>query len=230
MIDPAGAFHGMRPMTGAVEPLAQRFTVFTYDRRGRGDSGDTLPYAPQREVDDLAAVIELAGGQAYVYGFSSGAAVALRAAAAGLPIRMLALLEPPFAVDEPADEPFIAEVRRLLDAGERGAVVEFVNRGIGVPEEFVKQLRDHPAWPGLEALAHTYLYDFATMESMTSELLGGVRTPTLVITSTGSDDYLRSTSLDVADRLPRGEHRAVPGGWHGLDDADLARALSDWFR
>ncbi|WP_035812587.1 alpha/beta fold hydrolase [Jiangella gansuensis] len=233
MIDPAGAFHGLRPMAEAVAPLAAGFTVYTYDRRGRGDSGDAagaLPYSPLREVEDLAAVIDLAGGDAYVYGFSSGAAVALRAAAEGLPIPKLALMEPPFAVDQPSDDAFVTRLRQLLDAGERGAAVEFFNRGAGVPEHIVKEMRDHPAWPGLVALAHTLLYDVAVLESMTADLLASVHTPTVVISSSGSDDYLRGTSADVAGRLPQGEHREVAGGWHGVADADLARVLSDWFR
>ncbi|WP_147375399.1 alpha/beta fold hydrolase [Jiangella rhizosphaerae] len=155
MVDPAGAFHGLRPMAGVVPLLAERFAVHTYDRRGRGDSGDTSPYAPEREVEDLAAVIELAGGEADVYGFSSGAAVTLRALAAGLPIRRAALLEPPFVVGQPADEEFTDRLRDLIGRGERGAAVEFFNRAVGVPDEWIQQLRSHPAWPGLEALAPT---------------------------------------------------------------------------
>lgn len=230
MIDPAGAFHGLRPMAGAIAPLALGFTVYTYDRRGRGDSGDTLPFTPQREIDDLAAVVDFAGGQAFVYGFSSGAAVALSAAASGVPIRKLALLEPPFAVDEPTDQAFTAELRRLLDQQERGAAVEFVNRSVGVPEEHVGALREHPAWPELEALAHTYLYDVAVLELMTGDLLAAVQQPTLVLSSAGSDDYLRTSAIDVASRLPNARHLEVPGEWHGVDDNDLARVLIDWFR
>lgn len=230
MVDPAGAFHGLRPMAGAIPALAERFTVHTYDRRGRGDSGDTAPFAPEREVDDLAAVIELAGGEAFVYGFSSGSAVVLRALAAGLAIPRAALLEPPFAVGEPADEAFVAELSGLISRGERGAAVEFFHRGIGVPDEFVAQLREHPAWPGLEALAPTLLYDVALTASMTPDLLGSVTVPTLVLASSGSDDYLRGAARDVALRLPAGEHREVPGDWHGVDDAALAALLGDWFR
>ncbi|TDC50932.1 alpha/beta hydrolase [Jiangella ureilytica] len=233
MVDPAGAFHGLRPMAGAVSALAQRFTVHTYDRRGRGDSGDAPDPAPgdapEREVEDLAAVVELAGGEAYVYGFSSGCAVALRAAAAGLPIPRLALLEPPFVVDEPADTAFVDELRGLIERGERGAAVEFFNRGIGVPDEFVAQLREHPAWPGLEAMAHTFLYDVAVTASMTSDLLAAVRQPALVLNSDGSDDYLRGAARDVAARIPAGEHRELPGDWHGVDDAALAELLAGWF-
>ncbi|TDD65275.1 alpha/beta hydrolase [Jiangella aurantiaca] len=229
MIDPAGAFDGLRPMAGAIPALSERFAVHTYDRRGRGDSGDTAPYAPEREVDDLAAVIELAGGEADVYGFSSGAAVALRAAAAGLPIRTVALLEPPFIVGRPADEEFTGRLRELIGRGERGAAVEFFNRAVGVPDEWIEQLRAHPAWPGLEALAPTLLYDAELTATMTAELLAEVHTPVLVLSSSGSDDYLRGAARDVASRLPAGEHRELPGGWHGIDDTELAAQLTGWF-
>lgn len=230
MIDPAGAFHGLRPMAGAVAPLAERFAVHTYDRRGRGDSGDTAPFAPEREVDDLAAVIGLAGGEADVYGFSSGAAVALRAAAAGLPIRKVALLEPPFVVGQPADEAFVGRLRELIDRGDHSGAVDFFNRAVGVPDDWIEGLHAHAAWPGIEALAPTLLYDAAQTATMTAELLAAVRTPALVLSSTGSDDYLRGAARDVASRLPAGEHRELPGDWHGIPDADLAAQLTVWFR
>lgn len=230
MVDPAGAFHGLRPMAGAIPALAKRFAVHTYDRRGRGDSGDAPEYTPEREVEDLAAVVELAGGEAFVYGFSSGCAVALRAAAAGLAVPRVALLEPPFHVDEPGDAAFTAELRGLIERGERGAAVEFFNRGVGVPDEFIAQLREHPEWPGLEAMAHTFLYDVAVTASMSSDLLAAVKPPVLVLNSDGSDDYLRGAARDVASRLPAGEHREVPGDWHGVDDTALAELLGDWFR
>lgn len=153
----------------------------------------------------------------------------LRAAAAGLPIPRVALLEPPFHVDEPADEAFTAELRGLLERGERGAAVEFFNRAVGVPDEFVAQLRENPAWPGLEALAPTLLYDVAVTASMTSDLLTAVKQPALVLNSDGSDAYLRGAARDVAARLPAGEHREVPGDWHGVDAAALAALLADWF-
>lgn len=229
MVDPAGAFHGQRPMAGAIPALAERFAVHTYDRRGRGHSGDTAPFAPDREADDLAAVIELAGGEADVYGFSSGAAVALRAAAAGLPIRRVALLEPPFLVGQPADEEFLAELRRLLARGDHGGAVDFFNRAAGVPDEWIERLRAHPARAGVEALAPTLVYDAEQTSTMTAALLAAVRTPVLVLSSAGSDDYLRGAARDVAARLPAGEHRELPGDWHGVDDAELARQLGEWF-
>ena len=148
--------------------LAQHFTVFSYDRRGRGDSGDTKPYAVEREIEDLAAVISAAGGHAHVWGLSSGAVLALEAAAAGLPIRRLAVHEPPFVVD-PADRrppaDLLQRVTTLVDAGQRGAAVRyFMVDGMGAPAFVPTMLRLMPkAWKALTAVAHTLPYDAATL-------------------------------------------------------------------
>ncbi len=146
--------------------LSARFTVYSYDRRGRGDSGDTQPYAIEREIEDLAAVIGAAGGEAHVWGLSSGAVLALEAAAAGLPIRRLAVHEPPLVVDPgdrrpPADQ--LQQVTALIDAGQRGAAVRyFMVDGMGAPAFVPTMLRLMPkAWKALTAVAHTLPYDTA---------------------------------------------------------------------
>ncbi len=129
--------------------LARRFTVFNYDRRGRGDSGDTLPYAVEREVDDLDAVIAAAGGSAFVYGTSSGGVLALHAAASGLAIRKLALWEPPFVLDEshrpPSDQ--VERYDEMISEGRRGDAVEyFMTQVVGLPPEFVAEAHNTPFW------------------------------------------------------------------------------------
>ncbi len=130
LVDAAGSFRGFGPMGALPGALAPEFTVVTYDRRGRGESADTAPYSVDKEVDDLRAVIEAAGGSAFVYGFSSGAVLALHAAACGLPITKLALLEPPLALDDepsdPAEQDLQAEIAELIAADRRGdAIVQF---------------------------------------------------------------------------------------------------------
>src|SRR2546429_4582400 len=142
--------------------LAAQFTVFNYDRRGRGESGDTAPYAVEREVEDLEALIIEAGGSAFVVGGSSGAVLALEAARK-LPITKLALYEPPFIVDDsrpplPAD--YVSQLTALLASGRRGdAVAYFMTTGVGLPVAEVAQMRHDPMWPALEAVAHTLAYD-----------------------------------------------------------------------
>jgi pimeloyl-ACP methyl ester carboxylesterase len=232
LVDAAAGFRGFGPMGPLAGALAPEFTVFTYDRRGRGESTDTQPYAVEREVEDLHALVAAAGGSACVYGFSSGAVLALRAAADGLPIEKLALMEPPLELDEQAPpEPDLgAEVAELVAAGRRGDAVEHFNRSIGVPEEVMAGLRQAPFWPALEALAHTLVYDTViTSSALPPERLPAVATPTLVLASAGSDERLLGWAGAVADALPNGSLRTMKGEWHGVPLEGLAPVLSEFF-
>src|SRR5437867_3728231 len=166
--------------------LAPRFTVFNYDRRGRGDSGDTEPYAVEREVEDLDALIAEAGGSASVFGTSSGAILALEAAAHGLAITKLALWEPPFSVD--ADGPrrhkeYMTRLTELLAADRRGDAVELFMKLVGIPPEFIAQAHHAPWWSATEDLAHTLAYDATVMGDSTvpTERVASVMVPTLVM-------------------------------------------------
>ena len=170
-----------------AELLAQHFTVFNYDRRGRGPSGDTAPYAVEREVEDIDAVITAAGGSACLYGTSSGAALALEATASGLAITKLALWEPPYILDDsrprpPADT--ASTYTEMVSAGRRGDAVEFfMAKVVGLPPEFVAYARTQPWWPAQEALAHTLAYDATIMGdySLPSARVAAVTAPTIVI-------------------------------------------------
>ena len=150
--------------------LAPRFTVFHYDRRGRGDSGDTVPYAVEREVEDVGALIDEAGGAAALYGMSSGGALALEAAARGLAVTKLAVYEPPFTDDEGTIEPseeLAAGVAEHVEAGRPGDAVALFMTSSGIPAEAVEQMRQAPFWAGLESVAHTMPYDLALMGDTT---------------------------------------------------------------
>jgi len=163
-----GAFNDRSTTAPLAKVLEPRFTVLNYDRRGRGDSSDTAPYSVEREIEDLGALINEAGGSSAVFGYSSGANLALKAAASGLAITKLALYEPPFQVDEsrprpPADLP--EQLTKLVSAGRRGDAVElYQTKAVGIPEEVVAQLRHAPFRPGLEAIAHTLIYDACLAE------------------------------------------------------------------
>jgi pimeloyl-ACP methyl ester carboxylesterase len=232
MVDAAGNFHGFRPMGLLAELLTSEFTVFTYDRRGRGESSDTLPYAVEREIEDLQLLIEAAGGSAFVYGFSSGAVLALRAVACELPIKKLALFEPPLPLeDPPSSEPDLgAEIVNLVAAGRRGDAFEHFLTSIGVPTEMIAEIRHAPVWPQLEALAHTLVYDTIITGVFPTARLAAVTTATLVLASRGSDTRLINWGQGLSEALPNASFRTLKGEWHGVPVEDLASVLVEFFK
>lgn len=227
LVDAAGCFRGLGPTVPLVPALAGNFTVVSYDRRGRGESTDTVPYAVDREVDDLRAVIDAVGGSAFAYGFSSGAVLALHAAAQGLPIPKLVLMEPPLNDQPPADGSDLgAELTALVDAGRRADAVEHFQTSIGMPADLIAAMRQSPSWPAMEALAHTLVYDTTITSTLPKTDLLATTTPTLVLDCEGSDQRLRTWARDTAAALPHGTHRSLPGEWHGVAPADLAAAIT----
>ena len=230
-VDAAGSYRDFRPLRAPVERLAEHFTVHLYDRRGRGASGDTPPYAIEREIDDLAALIAEAGGSASVYAMSSGCLLALHAAAGGLDVRRLALFEPPI---EPREAPggesaFTAELAGLAAAGRRRDTVAFFHRGIGVPDEVMAQMTPE-VWAALEAVAPTLVYDSVISHAMSLPLIRSVTVPTLVLDSQGSGGELTGMAATVAEALPDSTRRSLAGGWHGVPDDILAPVLIEFFR
>ena len=230
-VDAAGNYRDFRPLRAPVERLAADFTVYVYDRRGRGASTDTLPYTIEREIDDLAALIAEAGGSAFVYAMSSGALLALHAAAGGLAIPRLALFEPPIEPNEaPTGETdFTTELARLVAAGRRRDAVEFFHRGIGAPEEVMAQMTPQ-VWAALEAVAHTLVYDCKLSDAMSLELIRSVTVRTLVIDSQSSSGDLTSMAATVAEALPDGGQRSLAGEWHGVPDEALAPVLTKFLK
>jgi alpha-beta hydrolase superfamily lysophospholipase len=232
LVDCAGHYRELSSFDGLIGPLAQHFTVYQYDRRGRGGSGDTLPYAVEREVEDLAALIELAGGSAQLYAVSSGGLLALHAAARGLAIGGMALLEPPIDTNEDpaAQAAFTAELSRRVAAGHPGDAVEYFLTSCGVPDEIVTGMRADGAWSAMEKIAHTLVYDAMISEAITRPLLASVTVPTLVLDSQGSPDDLTGMAATVAAWLPNSSHQSLAGAWHGVADDILAPVLTAFFR
>lgn len=217
--------------------LAEYFTVFNYDRRGRGESGDTAPYAVEREIEDLDALIQEAGGSAFVYGTSGCAMLALEAAARGLATKItkLALWEPPYIVDDsrpPVPPDYQKQLSALLSAGRRGDMVElFMTRAVGLPAEFVAPMRQAPFWAAQEALAHTLIYDAILTGdfSLPTERLASVTIPTLVIDG-GETLWLSHAAQAVADALPHAHRSTIKGQPHNVAAEALAPVLVEFFK
>lgn len=222
----------------AAELLAGEFLVIDYDRRGRGESGDTPPYAVEREFDDLAAIIDQAGGgrPATVFGWSSGANLALNAAQAGVPIARLALFEPNAVVDDsrpplPAD--YVERLEAAIAAGRPGdAVALFMTAAVLAPDEMVAEMRQDPeVWSGLEALAPTIAYDGRNVRAAMSGtplpagLWDRVGVPVLVLNGRDTWPFLATAAQAIAEHLPTATHQAVPGSDHTTAPDVLAAAL-----
>jgi Alpha/beta hydrolase family len=217
--------------------LADSFTVFNYDRRGRADSADTPPYAPEREVEDLRAIVDEAGGSAFVFGSSSGSNLALLAAAAGLDIHKLALWEPIFVVEgsrPPLPPDYVEHLNQLVAEGDRGEAVEyFLTTGALLPAEFVAPMREAPFWPGMEAVAHTIAYDGSIVTAAMPDGAGGeewaaVRTPALVLDG-GMAPWLTDAAEAIAAALPNGRRRTLEGQTHDFSAQAMAPALAQFF-
>jgi pimeloyl-ACP methyl ester carboxylesterase len=227
-----GAFCTRMTSAPLAALLADRFTVYAYDRRGRGDSGDTAPYTVEREVEDLAAIIGEAGGSAMVYGMSSGAVLGLEAAARGLPVTRLALYEPPVPLDGGTiTAGLLARLHELLAVGRRGDAAAAFLTVTGVPDAYLAQMRNSPMWAGLESIAHTLPYDVAITGDPTvvSDRAAAVSVPTLVIAGGSSGPYLLDSARSVVEAVPGAEHRVLAGQTHAVDKSVLAPVLLEFF-
>jgi pimeloyl-ACP methyl ester carboxylesterase len=238
LVDGALCYRGSGPSGPLAAALAGHFTVFTYDRRGRGDSGNTAPYAVEREVEDIEALINEAGGSAFVYGISSGAVLALEAANHGLAIKKLALYEAPFIVDDsrlPIPEDFVAQLYDRISADRRGDAVRLFMKLVGVPGIFIALMRFLPAWSKLKAVAHTLPYDITlTQDNQRGKPLparrwAAVTAPTLVVDGGKSPAWIRHAMRALADVLPNAKLRTLEGQTHMVKPKALAPLLVDFF-
>jgi uncharacterized protein YndB with AHSA1/START domain/alpha-beta hydrolase superfamily lysophospholipase len=220
--------------------LAPHFTVFNYDRRGRGESGDTVPYAVAREVEDLDALIDEASGSAFVYGISSGAVLALDAAST-LPtkVKKLALYEPPFILDDsrpPLPHDYVQQLDAAIAAGRRGDAVEiFMTKALRIPEEYLAPMRNGPMWAAMEAVAHTIAYDGTIMgDTMSGKPLpanawAAATMPTLVMDGELSEGFFHDAAQALADILLNARRRTLEGQEHGVAPEALAPVLVEFF-
>ena len=235
----AGALSDRSGAAPLAALLAQHLTVVAYDRRGRGDSGDTAPYAVEHEIEDIDALIKAVDGSAFVFGHSSGAVLALEAAAAGLAIPKLAVYEPPFFVDDsrpPQAEDYLARLTDLVSTGRYGQAVElFLAEAVGVPAEMVDQIRSSPMWTTMEKTARTLPYDHLIMgDSVTGHPLPAARwasvtQPTLVMDGGASPPWLRHAAQGLVTVLRNATYLTLEGQTHAADPAVVAPALVEFF-
>jgi pimeloyl-ACP methyl ester carboxylesterase len=225
-----------------IPALADSFTVASYARRGRGGSGDTPPYALAREIEDLAAVVDGLGGHAHAFGASSGGALLLEAAAAGVSIDRIAVWEVPYAVGGQAVagwQEYAAALREALARDDRDLALELFMRLAGSPQEMVDQVKESEHWPLMRRLAPTLAYDAACLGDgpPPAGRLGKVCQPTLVITGPGGEEAMQEMAVDflgksaeaIVAAMPAAERRRLSEGGHMVDPAVLGPVLANWF-
>ena len=225
-----------------IPTLADSFTVASYARRGRGDSGDTPPYSLEREIEDLAAVVDELGGHAHAFGASSGGALLLEAAAAGLSLDRIAVWEVPYAVGGEAVagwQQYSAALLEALARDDRDRALELFMRLAGSPEEMVEQVKESEHWPIMRELAPTLAHDAACLGDgpPPADRLGKIFQPTLVITGPGGEEALQDMAIDfmansadaIVAAMPAAERRRLTAGGHMVDPAVLGPVLANWF-
>ncbi len=228
---------------GANEKLPQylvnHFTVYSYDRRDRAESNDTLPYSVEKEYEDLQAVINEAGGNAYVYGISSGAALVLEAANYGIKIRKMALYEAPYITDDsrqPFPDNYFETISNLIKEGKNAKAIEyFFKAGIGLPSFVVLMMRLMPAWKQMKQLAPTLIYDNKILgdtglgKPFSKEKWKNATIPALVISGSKSEKWSQNSMKHLATVLPNAQHHTLIGQTHIVNPKVLADELITFF-
>jgi pimeloyl-ACP methyl ester carboxylesterase len=234
-----GAFATRSSNSELAQLLANHFTVYSYDRRGRGDSADTKPYSVQREIEDIAALIDAAGGSAYVYGKSSGACLALEATSSlGDKVKKLAIYEAPYSEAEGAAKEwreFRSKLDGLLAADRRADAVTLFMKFVGAPDEAIAEMKASAAWPDMEAMAPTLAYDNAVVgddRSVPVERAAKVKAVTLVMDGGASLEampFMRPTADKLAKVIPGAQRRTIEGQAHDVSAKALAPILVKFF-
>ncbi|MGZ4637682.1 MAG: alpha/beta fold hydrolase [Actinomycetes bacterium] len=224
-----GAFSDRSSTKSLAAGLGAQFTVYEYDRRGRGDSDEKGPYTIEREVEDLVALIDVAGGSALVFGHSSGGALALEAAARGVPVARLAVYEPPYT-EGPTNE-FAEQLARLVAAGQRAEAAERFLALVGTPPQALAQITAGPYWPHMLSFANTLPYEVMLSNdgSLPVDRLAQIKAPTLALTGGMSPDWASEGARSIAATIPGGEWRVLEGQSHGAADDVLIPVLTEFF-
>jgi pimeloyl-ACP methyl ester carboxylesterase len=237
LVDGALCYRSFGPMPGLAQLLAPHFTVYNYDRRGRGDSGDTKPYSVEREVEDIEALIDEAGGSAYICGLSSGAALALEAAIKlGNKVKKLAMYEAPYAADNAAQQTwkeYNRQLTELLAEDRRGDAVALFMKMVGTPVDQIEGMRRSPMWTMFEAVAPTLAYDSAVLgkgHAAPVERAGTVTVPTLVMNGGASFAFMYDIAQALSKAMPNAQLRTLEGQRHDVNLEVLAPVLVEFFK
>jgi len=225
-------------MAQLADLLAQHFTVIHYDRRGRGDSTDNQPYALEREIEDIEALIDEAGGAAFLYGISSGAALAMEAAIKlGDKVKKLAMYEAPYNDEDTAQQAwrdYVKQLRELLAAGRKGDAVGLFMMLVGASADQVEGMHQHPMWPLWEAIAPTLAYDHIAAlgedASVPTERAASISVPTLVMDGRESFPFMHVTAAKLANVIPNAQHCTLEGQTHEVAAEALAPVLIEFFK
>ena len=237
IVDGALCHRAFGPSGGIAEQLAPEFTVYTYDRRGRGESGDADTYSPEREVEDIAALIQAAGGQARLAGFSSGGALTLRAAAAGIGVTKAACYEAPYVTQDwhrDAALAYTTDLHQALDAGRIDDMPALFMALVGMPEDQVAGMRQSPVWQAFTAVAKSLTYDNAVLGypaggAVPTELLATITVPVLAMDGGASPDLLRDPAGIIAGACPDAERLTLEGQTHEVSPDVVGPVLAKFF-
>lgn len=236
LVDGALGYRSFGPMTELARLLASNFTVTTYDRRGRGESSNSMPYALEREVEDLEALIDEAGGSAFVYGISSGACLALESAIRlGRKVSKLAIYEAPYDSSKGAGQAwkdYRTQLAKLLSEDRRGDAVGLFMQFVGAPAAQVEGMRQSPVWPMFEAIAPTLAYDAAAMGAdrlPPVEQAAKLAVPALVMNGQLGQPFMLATAKALANAIPHAQLRTLEGQRHDVDSKVLAPVLVEFF-
>jgi len=220
---------GGKPLAGK---LMDHFTVYLYDRRGRGESGDTKPYAVDREIEDLAAIIEQAGGKAFLYGVSSGAALALQATAKLGPanVAKLAVYEAPYGQDERDFKEQKERINQLVQTGKPGDAAEFFFSAIGTPPQALEDMKRAPEWQEMKKIDFTLAYDYAVLgNGAVPDTVKQITVPALVMVGEKAMDFIRPAADRIAALIPNSQRKTIEGQGHQAAPETMAPVLIEFF-
>lgn len=220
-----------------AQRLANHFTVLHYDRRGRGDSTNTLPFAVEREIEDIDVLISAGGGSAYLFGNSSGAALAMEAAIelGDKKVKKLAMYEAPYNSEANAQQgwkTYRANLDQLLAENRKSDAAALFFSLVGMPAAQIEGMRHAPVWPLFESVAPTLAYDAAVMgdgAAVPTERAAQVTIPTLVMAGGASYPFMNIAAVELAKAMPKGQHRLLEGQTHQVDPEVLASVLDAFF-